>query len=1075
MTRRSSRHAGVRMRAAAPPLAAAIAMVLALPNAPVAAQTAAGATPLTLENAEWRHIGPAAFGGRIDAVVALPHDPSVIYVGAASGGIFKSTNRGTTWKPIFDRFGGSLSIGDIAVAPSDPNIVWAGSGEQNNRQSSSWGDGVYRSLDGGETWTNMGLRETHHIGRVVIHPRDPNIVYVAALGHLWGQNEERGLYRTTDGGKSWRKVLGVDAETGVVDVVLDADGRTLIAATYQRRRRAWGFVGGGPGSAMYRSLDGGESWEKLTRGLPEGPTGRIGLALAPSDPNVVYAIIENRNGGVYRSDDRGVTWVRKNPLNPRPMYYSTLRVDPRNPDKVWVLDAYLWLSTDGGKTFTSDSTGEKIHVDHHSLWINPADPDHLMLGNDGGLYFSYDGARNWHFVDNLPIGQYYDISVDDREPYWVYGGTQDNGTWAIPSRTATEAGILNSHVRNMAHGDGFYTQPDPSDSRYLYANSQSGRAYFVDSETLEERGIRPVPSDTAEKYRFNWSTPLLLSPHDGNVAYYGGNRLFRTRDRGTKWEVVSPDLTKNQDWKKLPIMGVIRDSTTLSLDDGVADYGTITSISESPLQRGLIYVGTDDGNVQVTSDDGRNWQDITSRFKLPGARWVSRVLASRHAAGTAYVVFDGHQDDDFAPYLFRSIDGGKSWQSAVGDMPHGNVINALAEHPRNAQVLLAGTEFGLFITYNGGRNWKLAGGNLPRVPVDDIVIHERTNDIVLGTHGRSIIILDDSRFLDGGDPVALRDGIRLYPPPRGIQVHLSRALPTPSTAKFAGPNPEPGIPVTYAVAGKGSESGKAGGSGKESEGGKARASGTAGSSGGVRAVGGVADSAKISIIARDGSVVRELTGPGGPGLHRVVWDLRHALPFEPSPNDFTWFGQPKGQYVLPGKYTVRLAVGGQVAEESVEVTANPLARTTEVALEARWRAAMAVNELLRAWNDASKASAKLVARLERATDTSGAVAASDADRKALEELGARAKKLDGIFASGWGTLKSDILDVSGAMQSSTGSPTEAQLLLIERHKGVMSRHIEELNTVLAEQHALDRRIAAGGGGGAAPSVELPKE
>ena len=519
-------------------------------------------------------------------------------------------------------------------------------------------------------------------------------MFVAALGHLWGPNAERGLYRTRDGGKNWQQVLKIDNDTGVVDVAMDPDGRTLYAASYTRRRRAWGFVGGGAGSGIHRSLDGGDTWQKLAGGLPGGTIGRIGLDISRSHPNVVYAVVEHKDaGGIYRTEDRGTTWTKQASLNARPSYYSQLRVDPTNPNKIWKLGSLLYVSIDAGKNWRSHDTGNGIHVDHHGLWINPKNPDHLMLGNDGGLYFTYDGSRHWNFIDNLPLGQYYDISVDSRDPYWIYGGTQDNGTWGLPARNHSQLGIMNTDVVNIAYGDGFYTQPDPKDPRTIYANSQSGRAYLVDLDTREEKGIRPVPIDVKEQYRFNWSTPLLISPHDSKVVYYGGNKLFRTADRGQKWEVISPDLTsiKNEDhWKKLPILGPERSADTLSRDDGVSEFGTITTMTESPVKAGLLYVGTDDGQVQMTADGGKSWQNITPRFKLPGARWVSRVLASKHGAGNAYATFDGHQDDDFKPYIYKTTDQGASWTSIAGDMPDGMVINAIEEHPRQCEPAVRG-------------------------------------------------------------------------------------------------------------------------------------------------------------------------------------------------------------------------------------------------------------------------------------------------------------------------------------------------------------------------------------------------
>ena len=507
-------------------------------------------------------------------------DPKIIFVAAASGGIFKSVNNGLTWKPVFDEEGTSLSIGDLAIAPSDPNIVWAGTGEPNSRQSSSWGDGVYKSLDGGETWTFMGLRDTQRVGRVVIDPQNPDIVFVAALGHLWGPNPERGLFRTKDGGKTWQKVLSINDDTGVVDVAMEAGGRILYAAAYQRRRRAWGFVGGGPHSGLYRSLDGGDTWTKLTKGLPEGDIGRIGLAISPEPPpHRLCHHREQERGGVYRSDDRGETWTRNSDFNHRPMYYSQVRVDPLNPDKVWALGSPLFVSIDAGKTFTQRRHGRQDPRRPPRPLDQPHRPRPSHARQRRRPLHVIRGCKNWNFIDNLPIGQYYAIGIDNREPYWIYGGTQDNGTWGIPSRTYSSLGILNADVVNIAYGDGFYAAVDPKDPRVVYSESQSGRLYLVDLVTREEKGIAPVPENPEEKYRWNWSSPLITSPHDPDVVYYGGNKLFRSRDRGHSWEAISPDLTRNLDWKKLPIMGIVRNDDTLSRDDGVDHYGTLTTIS----------------------------------------------------------------------------------------------------------------------------------------------------------------------------------------------------------------------------------------------------------------------------------------------------------------------------------------------------------------------------------------------------------------------------------------------------------------------------------------------------------------
>ncbi len=977
----------------------------------------------------WRSIGPASFGGRIDDIEAVPGRSGTIFVGTAGGGVFRSTNNGTTWSPVFDRDGRSTSIGDIAIAPSDPGIVWVGTGEANSRQSSTWGDGVYRSLDGGDSWTHLGLAATHHIGRIAIHPRNPAIVFVAALGHLWGPNADRGLYRTTDAGATWKRVLAGDSVTGAVDVAIDPDGRTIYAALYQRQRRGFGFVGGGPGSGLFRSRDGGDSWDRLTDGLPAGIKGRIGIAIAPSQPSTLYAVVESRQGGVFRSDDRGSTWRRQSSLNPRPMYYSQVRVDPGHPDRVWLLGTNVHKSIDGGRTFTTDTTGDRIHVDHHALWIDPNDGSHMMLGNDGGLYFTYDGARNWDFIDNLPIGQFYDIDVDDRDPYFVYGGTQDNGTWGVPVRTYNGVGITNADVINIAYGDGFFTVTDPADPRYIYANSQSGRAYRVHLATREERGIRPVPPDTAETYRFNWSTPMVRSPHDPRTIYYGGNRLFRTHDGGQAWDVISPDLTRNSNWKALPIMGMVRDSTTLSRDDGTGDYGTLTTIAESPSSAGSILVGSDDGVVSLTTDAGRTWTNITSRFRLPGPRWVSRVLWSGHDARTAFLAFDGHYDDDMAPYLFRTTDGGATWVPIVGDLPAGHSIKSIAEHPSNRAVLFVGTEFGAYVTVDGGRHWSRAGGSVPRVRVDDIVVHPKLHDLVLGTHGRSIIVLDDLGLFNAGAPVAAAGDAVVYPIRPSVQRFITRVLPTPGARTFQAPNPPSGAIITYAL------------------GAPAAAADTA---------------ARLTIADATGRLVRTQSVAGGAGLHRVGWDLHYDRAPGVTDTDEGWFGSPTGAWVLPGRYTVTLTARGKSVAQTVEVAGDSRLDVASGALEARHTAAQQLAALQRSFNDGVVLHRRLASEYAR---LDSGLAANPARRDSLATLSRSVRvRLDSLgrrFGGGFSGPKFGFLDLDGSMQASSTAPTVAQQRTIEQLRAKLREDLTALNALLAGDFAdLQRRALA---------------
>ncbi|MBN1224957.1 MAG: hypothetical protein JXB23_17035 [Candidatus Aminicenantes bacterium] len=992
------------------------------------------------KNIPWREIGPACFGGRIDDIEAVIDNPKVIFVATASGGIFKTENNGITWKPVFDDEGISLSIGDVAIAPSDPDIVWAGTGEPNGRQSSSWGDGVYKSLDGGESWTYMGLKGTQRVGRIVIHPQNPDIVFVAALGHLWGPNPERGLYRTKDGGKTWENVLEINSDTGVVDVAMEGNGRILYAAAYQSRRRAWGFVGGGPHGGLYRSLDGGDSWEKLTEGLPNGDIGRIGISISPSHPHIVYAIIENKNGGVFRSENRGETWTKMSGFNHRPMYYSQIRVDPKHPNKIWALGSPFFVSIDGGKTFSSEGTGEKIHVDHHALWINPKDPDHMILGNDGGLYMTYDGCKNWHFLDNLPIGQYYAIGIDTRTPYWIYGGTQDNGSWGIPSRTYSRLGIMNCDVVNISYGDGFYAAVDPTDHTTIYNESQSGRLYLVDLTTREEKGIRPVPEDPGEEYRWNWSCPLVISPHDPKTVYYGGNRLFKTTDRAHSWEVISPDLTKNQDWKKIPVMGLVRNEDTLSRDDGVSDYGTLTTISESPVQSGLIYVGTDDGNVQMTQDGGKNWANLTQKFRLPGDRWVTRVLASHHGAGIAYVAFSGHQDDDFTPYIFKTTDFGATWKMISKGIPDGMVVNAVAEHPRDPNLLFAGTEFGLFATLDGGTSWILADGGLPRVPVDDIIVNARENDLILGTHGRSIIILDDIGFLEETEKSVLESEAYLFPPREAVQFYEMRELPTPGASEFSGPNPDYGALITYYLKNDPPERQAKSEEKAEEE-----------DSSDPKPQQCEKPKVKIVILDGDGSVVRELEGPDRKGMNRINWDLRYPLSFEAKKEDEGWFGPHKGPFALPGEYTVKLIARDLELAQKFNVKVDPQANTGTEALKARFEASMEASELQRAFKDAQKEGEKLVKEMDRLKkmlkDKEDVPEEISAKMKDVEK---KFKELIKDFKGGWGGPEFEIMDLAGQLQASTSAPTQAQLRKIVQLRDKLIKGIDALNGLITQ-------------------------
>jgi photosystem II stability/assembly factor-like uncharacterized protein len=1001
---------------------AACAVVVGLHPAPLLGQ-GGGSWPDTA----WRAIGPASFGGRVDDIEAVASDPRTIFVGTASGGVFRTLNNGTTWQAVFDA-SSALSIGDIAIAPSDRNVVWVGTGEANNRQSSTWGDGVYRSTDGGTTWQNMGLRETQSIGRIVIDPRDPSTVFVAALGHLFGPNEQRGLYRTHDGGKSWQKVLGVDANTGVTDVAMTPNGRTLFAATYLRRRRAWGFVGGGPSSGLWRSTDGGDNWQRLTTGLPTGDVGRIGIAIAPSDPNVVYALIEAREGGVFRSSDGGLTWTKRSPLQERPSYFSQIRIDPTNPDRLWWLATSLYRSVDGGKTFTSDSTAVRVHPDHHAMWIDPGDPRHVMLGNDGGVYVSYDEGRQWDYIDNLPIGQFYDVAVDAREPYWIYGGTQDNGTFAFPSGTYSRGPLTDAQVIHIGYGDGFQVATDPQNPRLVYTNSQNGRGYVTDLTTREERRITPVPAERGERYRFNWNTAILVSPNDPRTYYYGANKLLRTTDYGTTWQAISPDLTRAQDWRALPLGDGIqkRDRSTLSRDDGTSEYGNITTISESPRQAGTIYVGTDDGNVQLTTDGGAHWTNITGRFRLTAPHSVSAVLASRFDARTAYVAFDGHTDDDLRPYLFKTVDGGTTWTAIANDLPPSGPVKCITEDPRNPQLVFAGTEFGLYLTTDGGRHWTFPGGSLPRVMVDRIVVNERTSDLVLATHGRGVIILDDIAPLESLNS-ASADAVQLFPLRDAVEVYQFRDQPPPGGRIFMAPNAPLGTFVSYWLASNGDS----------------------------------AATAQIRISSSEGTVVRELTGPATHGMHRVAWDLRTQFAFVPPASDSGFYGPPRAPYVPAGDYTVQLTASGKTLTRTVHVRSDPRALTTPEALRARWAMMTEVDSLSRLF---APERATFVATDSEYTRLVKSLAADTVATRdsVVKRAGATLSTLRGKFATSYSAPIGQAFDLLGGLESSSAAPTEAERRTLDSVTADLRDAFAKLHDLIATDMPKVRQLATSG-------------
>ncbi len=868
-----------------------------------------------------RSLGPATFSGRIVGLAVHPRNRAHYYVAVASGGVWKTTNAGTTWQPIFDAQG-SYSIGCVALDPKNPNVVWVGTGENNSQRSVGYGDGVYKSLDGGKTWQNVGLTTSEHVGKILIDPRDSNTVYVAAQGPLWKSGGERGLYKTADGGKSWQRILNVSADTGVTDIVLDPrNPDVLLAAAHQRRRHVWTLLNGGPESALYRSTDAGKTWAPVQAGLPKVDLGRIGLAVAPSNPNIVYATIEaaDGKGGVFRSLDGGITWERRNPFDQIGMYYSHLVVDPKNAERIYVMNVYVMVSDDGGKSLRR--LGQRhAHVDNHCIWIDPNDTDFYLVGCDGGLYESHDRAANWKHHANLPVTQFYEVAVDDAAPFYnVYGGTQDNFTLGGPARTRSVHGITNADWWVFQDGDGFHCKVDPRDPNTVYAEMQYGGLARFDRRTGERLGIQPQPGKGEPPLRWNWSSPLVLSPHAPTRLYFAANRVFRSDDRGDSWKTISGDLTRQIDRDKLPVMGKVWGPDAVARHNHTSFFGNVVALAESPKTEGLLYAGTDDGLLQVTEDGGKSWRKIERFPGVPAGTYVARLLASQHAAATVYAVSNNHKNGDFAPYLLVSNDLGKTWRSLAGSaldgkLPHEPVL-ALAEDHVEPHLLFAGTERGLYFTADGGKRWSRLKGGLPTIAVRDLAIQRRENDLIVGTFGRGIYVLDDYSPLRSFKAPVLEAEAHLFPvkdallyvPTRQYGLRGKSFL---GEAFYVADNPPFGATVTYHLKGPlltakqkrqaAEKEGKAAAPTKEQLRDEEEEE---------------APAVLLTIADSTGAVVRTLTGPVTKGVHRVAWDLREPAATLPRPQpggDEDVFREPPGgPLVMPGTYKVALAVRAQ--------------------------------------------------------------------------------------------------------------------------------------------------------------------
>ncbi len=883
-----------------------------------------------LNRLEWRNIGPANMGGRTTDVEGVPGNANLVYVATASGGLWKTINSGMSWTPLFERQS-TISIGDIALDPKNPDVIYVGTGESNTRNSVSFGDGVYKSTDGGKTWQHLGLKDSERISRIVVNPLNPDYVYVGALGHAYGPNEERGVFMSSDAGKTWQKTLFIDNKHGVADLDIDpSNSNILYAAMWHFERKPWTHESGSENGGVFKSVDAGRTWKKLTNGLPK-LLGRIGIKVAASSPNIVYAMTESKEGTLYRSDNYGETFkqvTKEARIVSRGFYYTDLRVDPTDENRVYAVASGLFVSIDGGKNFRRISA--RTHGDYHALWIDPQNPDRLWQGQDGGIAVSYDRGETWEVVNNIALGQFYQVHADNRLPfYYLSGGLQDNGTWTGPSRVRDGVGIMNDDWKMVSFGDGFHVVNHASHPELYLSESQGGSLYRTDMLTAEQQqtSVQPQRNDGGPvgelKYRFNWNAPIITSPHDANTVYFAGNVVFKSTDFGKTWNAISPDLTTNDPAKQKDAGGPVWTENT------TAEYHcTIISLSESPIQRDQIWVGTDDGNLQMTSDSGKTWTNLTKNVGVPANSPVSHVEASRVNVNMAYASFDRHMLDDFRPHIFKTSDAGKTWTNISSNLPAKAHVWVVREDPKNTNLIYAGTELGLYASYNGGGHWLSLGlKNLPTVAVHDIQIHPRENDLILATHGRSFWILDDATPIQQMSPEIAGSAMHLFDVRAGLRFSSGFSRYGIGNKLFAAQNPPTGALITYYLKDKPEDK----------------------------------TAVKLQILDNTGKVIREMTEISKEkGLNRAAWNLRHdpatrRKPLTDEEREFAAFtGGISGPQALPGRYSAKLFVGDKTFEKPVEVRLDPTLNVPSADLMAQADMALKLRDMQSATNEALK-------------------------------------------------------------------------------------------------------------------------